>query len=512
MKKVRFESPIRRDVPKIMEPRECHSPRPFIGKTLDAIDTGLCYEYLGIGRINVDSPQRLELNNSTPNVNYALQRKVQTSPPFEPSTDLELSIFDNSNVKTLLYSPPLINKPHKTHVENVQNISNHHTSIQSPGQSVPPNILKKDDGFFIRPRQSTDVYNFLNQDLLLMPQSITNERHPLQLNINQPRPRLNKENIYASHPCQYNKENASPELLHKQQRSIACRRQSNNSCQWSVPQQQQCHCEIYKSSPCKFQMQLCEQNYQEAENCCCKLTKQKLQNKNYIEAKTQAVEKFEKDKQKKLDERDVSHEGVVAKLNEPTVADLFNIIKVQNEQLKELQNKVDTFIANTNFSNEQHIQPISLENCRTEQVAIETVHENHKISIGVMTSFEMVRTSTFINKEISKHQTAQVQCSASQLKVKETKENGKTAVVSEQRFLEGITPFDYNNPLDLNKNNCNNIEKAENGHKYNEQSSNDSDEKSVDDLSLCNLNIDNAITPQLSPDQTMYLDVRDYSE
>ncbi|KAG6438716.1 hypothetical protein O3G_MSEX000169, partial [Manduca sexta] len=175
----------------------------------------------------------------------------------------------------------------------------------------------------------------------------------------------------------------------------------------------------------------------------------------------------------------------------PTVSDLFKIIKLQNEQLQLLQEKVDKFL--TGAQNVQSMQ---------NNIEHRALQNEHKISIGVMTSFEMVRTSTIINKEVVKqtNENSQIQCNRSQVSIKEVVSKSQPINLN---FLDGIMP----------------MEKQNNCHDSNESSGDDheqdeiiNDEKTLNELSLHNVHVDNATTPLMSPDQSMYLDVQDYSD
>lgn len=66
--------------------------------------------------------------------------------------------------------------------------------------------------------------------------------------------------------------------------------------------------------------------------------------------------------------------------NQPTVAELHEIIKMQNQQLNLLQQKLDKLLSEQNDSIRQVVKEIT--ETKTKQPA------DHKISIGVMTSFE----------------------------------------------------------------------------------------------------------------------------
>lgn len=91
------------------------------------------------------------------------------------------------------------------------------------------------------------------------------------------------------------------------------------------------------------------------------------------------------------------------KTNEPTVSDLYEIIKLQNQQLQILQNRVDRLLnVNEAKVNDQCELPKQvLTNGQSDSNLPQTdVNVNciEHISIGVMTSFELVMSSNYINK------------------------------------------------------------------------------------------------------------------
>ncbi|KOB74226.1 CBS domain protein [Operophtera brumata] len=139
------------------------------------------------------------------------------------------------------------------------------------------------------------------------------------------------------------------------------------------------------------------------------------------------MEKFQQRKQSECMEVE-KQTNVSKEKREPTVADLFKIIKLQNEQLQLLQDKVDKFIS----ASQQTTPTIS---CSTEHVSV-TENDQLKMSIGVMTSFE-IRTSTIINKEVMTQavENAQIQCNRSQISIKEV-----VSKPANLNFLDGITP------------------------------------------------------------------------
>lgn len=228
-----------------------------------------------------------------------------------------------------------------------------------------------------------------------------------------------------------------------------------------------------------------------------------VNNKITVDKKTLALEKYEESKG--IATLDIEKHKSMKEKREPTVADLFKIIKLQNEQLQLLQDKVDKFILNS--KSEPQNQPLPLQtNYITEHMSVKSFDkECHKISIGVMTSFEMV-TSTIINKEIvkqKKQSEAQIQCNRSQISMKEMIQPENI------NFLDGIAPvkgdFESENNVSICESNM--VELSNNMNKDNAN-----EEKTLNELSLYNVQVDNATTPLMSPEQSLYLDVRDYSE
>ncbi|KPJ06674.1 hypothetical protein RR48_11721 [Papilio machaon] len=224
--------------------------------------------------------------------------------------------------------------------------------------------------------------------------------------------------------------------------------------------------------------------------------------KPLVDKKTWALKKYEESNSDTLNaEKQLVKEKGKEK-REPSVTDLFKIIKLQNEQLQLLQEKVDKFISASKF--EMQKQTLPIQNYATEHVAVEAMDkEHHKISIGVMTSFEVVRTSTIINKEIlTQCSEAQIQCNRSQISIKEVQP-------VHLNFLDGITPVSKTNE---GKQNTPSFEKELPVHTENCNKDCINDEKTYNEMSLYNVQVDNAITPLMSPEQSMYLDVRDYSD
>lgn len=542
MKKVRFETPSDNNDRLIMESNECQSPRPFLGKGLDSAQVNLCYDYPKIEQIYTNPVQCYEYSDSSP---YPLHNKISwekseissTCSTLEPSKDLELSIFDSTSNKssTTLFTEPFINGKSQSISKSLPTTNVFHSIKNVKQNNFPniPNVLTKDNGFFIRP-DTSDNDNFLRKGLWKSPNSevISTQNkcslqngpkniHPNDLfNINIEYEELgtisekgctchhcgniNKENCLPQHLCGSNVPNMIENKSGGHQRISEC---TGKHCHWTVP--------IVPKNVCKSHHDFCavpspRQVCYSSGDCNCT----HLQSnpsvppspQNTVEKKTLAIEKYEQNKNGDSVEIKKSSDSIKEK-REPTVADLFKIIKLQNEQLNLLQEKVDKFISNTNVTQQNAIEAIPIQNFRTEQVAVETLDQNHhKISIGVMTSFEMVRTSTFIN---SKHQNAQVQCNASQINLKEVVTNNKP--LCENNFLAGITPVDIS--INNNKNNDKFVVlKDVTDLNDRQQIIEDNVDKTVNELSLCNLQIDNAMTPYMSPDQSLYLNVKDYSE
>jgi hypothetical protein len=254
-------------------------------------------------------------------------------------------------------------------------------------------------------------------------------------------------------------------------------------CSWTPPSHCSCtNCMHYtaKECGCHKEQPLCGEE----------------QPQNAVDKKTWMLEKYEQSQTSNLEvdkQRNVSKEK-----REPTVADLIKIIKLQNEQLQLLQEKVDKFCQGNNMKVNPPIQ-----NYISEHVTFQsTANDQHKISIGVMTSFEMVRTSTVINKEIvtQSNDNTQIHCNRSQLSIKEVV--SKTQPVH-LNFLDGIMPT---GKMAVHTD-C-----TESDDQTEIQIENNNDDKMLNELSLYDVQVDNATTPLLSPEQSLYLDVRDYSE
>lgn len=507
MKKVRFESPSKVLLPR-MDERECHSPRPFLEKKAPSFAPIVLdlpqYRNLVYSK---DPVQRYECSNSSP---YPLANKTQINSEksnWMPSNDLDLSMLDSGHEpRQLTYNP------HAFKTNNMERIT---TQVLAPIENVtPPNVLSKDNSFFIR-RENVDKYRFDADPLRkqLNKLSFDKENDPLDKKVEimrmgvQNSVSLNSHGTISSvapinsncscHHCVKVTQPMSPHYVQQTTPRIhnSCQDNANghfNQCHCIAPPQKSCY-------HCEPQIPSCHQT------CHCGQTKNTASPKpqNAVDKKNWAIEKFE---QKKNECTDVEKQMNVSKeKREPTVADLFKIIKLQNEQLQLLQEKVDKFISSSQTQNVQQNHPI--QNYTTEQVALQTIDsEEHKISIGVMTSFEMVRTSTIINKEIVKsNENAQIQCNRSQISIKEVISKSQPVNLN---FLDGITPITKTQP---------NVQTNENESTVNDNSTafqqpeNVNDEKTLNELSLYNVQVD-ATTPLISPEPSLYLDVRDYSE
>lgn len=515
MKKVRFESPDKRFKLLKMNERECHSPRPLVERQMNA-NVPDFYSYPKVLPFSNDPVQLFECSNSSP---YPIVNKTNLpvkpdEPNWSPSNDLELSMLDAS------YHEPRrptfcrsILKPTALDGNVIQGPLKpiFHTSPQnlpSAEKTVkPPNILIKDNDFFIR-RDNLDKFNLNIEPVQkqLTKLSLDKENNPLAkkaeimqmaaVNSFEPLPSHTVtppisidcnchhciRNIYSPNTLM-NRDHA-PQINGHIPRClpdfIPPKQSIQTRCPCSIPQAHQCSC--CNTVPARqFQCKTCNEN---------KPASPKI---NAVDKKTWAIEKYEQSK--KSDSLEVEKQSNVTKeKREPTVSDLFKIIKLQNEQLQLLQEKVDKFISASQQNNAAPVQ-----NHTTEHVAIETVgNEQHKISIGVMTSFEMVRTSTVINKEVLKtNDNAHIQCNRSQISIKEIRSKSQSP---NPNFLDGITP------KHTQQTECNNKPVA------NVTQGGMNEEKTLNELSLYNVQVDNATTPLMSPEQSLYLDVRDYSE
>ncbi|XP_059054175.1 uncharacterized protein LOC131848368 [Achroia grisella] len=527
MKKVRFESPVKTYGTITMSDSECHSPRPFIEKRADIGNPGLYYNYPKLLPFSLDPVKRFENSNSTP---YPLIQKTTVGSnkihgdQWSPSNDLELSMLDTSIHEP---RPPVLRKPYKgtpvdTNVDmngkgqNVPESMQVLTSLENTTLKNPSSQISEHNSFFLKRgnmnamQYSTDPlqkhFNVLNIDKENNPVVRKMELNKVGLpnngvfknhiDITTPSTDNSTINVDKGYDCRCH--HCYKILKNKNYCSMKHPNEIiSNKCQSMHSKAQQfCACIAQAYSPpscthCNHHVLL---NQQTTYNCNSKEELKKIP-QNMVDKKTWAIEKYEQDNAKSIEvEKPVNSK----EKREPTVSDLFKIIKLQNEQLQLLQEKVDRFISISKTPN------IPIESCASEHVALESIdHEQHKISIGVMTSFEMVRTSTVINKEVVKQmcENAQIQCNRSQISIKEVIAKSKPV---NQNFLEGITPITRTVQVERDDTQLRNAPNVPPEHAI--------EEKTLNDLSLHNICVDNAITPLISPDQTLYLDVRDYSE
>lgn len=514
MKKVRFESPVKSSRFSTMNESECHSPRPFIERHIqnppvlydiarNEIQTkSNSYESSRVVPYNTDPVHRYECSNSSP---YPVVNKTcipgnhQKGTELLPANELELSMLDTTSYQ--LQQPcfkPILKVPDNGDCFlNMKKDKGLYQPVLSSIENKPinpPNVLTKDDDFFIRPGK-------LDKLLPLNINPLHNQFNKLSLD-KENEPLMKKTGIkFSSQPN-------SPMYFHEQMIMQPTIPQYNQNCMCHhcvkvvnkncpMPQlqnPQQMVCDLKCSCPCVPKPKVCTHckpiEYS-CKPCNCDISDSKISLKpqNAVDKKEWAVKMYQ---QHVTDSMDIERQTNISKeKREPTVSDLFKIIKLQNEQLQLLQEKVDKFISGTrNVQTKQNI---------TEQIAL---NENeHKISIGVMTSFEVVRTSTIINKEVVKqtNDVSQLQCNKSHVSVKEVVSNSSPVNVN---FLDGIVPFDKTR------------QPVENMHTNPvvQQNENVIDEKTFNELSLCNVHIDNSTTPMMSPEPSLYLDVRDYSE
>lgn len=528
MKKVRFESPVKVFKSMNMNERECHSPRPLIERQLHANISDL-YSQPKLLPYSNDPVQLFECSNSSP---YPMMNKTplpgyQKGPDWSPSNDLELSMLDASyhEARKPTFSRSIL-KPadmnyNAVEVNAIKNFpqtnSQQQTSIENKTVKLPNVLIKdiKDNDFFIK-RDNLDKFhldmNPVQKQLSKL--SLDKENDPfakkkeiMQMaaisvpeNIKQivPQPTSLANLDCSCHHCikpiaspnthYMTKEQTPPHHMARHDPHFIHQNAGrHNQCPCRLPPPpSRCSCCNHTPSPRQYQYNTCEEDH---------VASPKM---NAVDKKTWAIEKYEQSK--KSDSMEVEKQTNISKeKREPTVSDLFKIIKLQNEQLQLLQEKVDKFI-----SASQQTQ-VPTQTHTTEHVAIQNVgNEQHKISIGVMTSFEMVRTSTVINKEILKtNDNAQIQCNRSQISIKEVLSKGQSP---NPNFLDGIAPVGDTMRAEFEAQG----NAVTNGGVL--QPAGMNEEKTLNELSLYNVQIDNATTPLMSPEQSLYLDIRDYSE
>ncbi|KAJ8734220.1 hypothetical protein PYW07_014771 [Mythimna separata] len=520
MKKVRFESPVKVFKSLNMNERECHSPRPLIERQLQTNIPEL-YGHSKVLPYSNDPVQLFECSNSSP---YPIMNKTplpvhQKGPDWLPTNELELSMLDASYHEPRkptfcrsILKPADIN--HNTIVtDKMKHVLHMNSQKQSPigNETVkPPNVLIKDNDFFIK-RDNLDKFhldmNPLQKQLGNL--SLDKENNPFtkkseivqmaaisrpeNLKHNMPQPTGLANMDCSCHHCIQKVPSPSAHYITKEPtpHHHLAKCEPNFYVQNATPHNQ-CPCKL---PPPPRRCSCC--NHTPPRQYQCDMDQVTSPKMNAVDKKTWAIEKYEQTK--KSDSMEVEKQTNVSKeKREPTVSDVFKIIKLQNEQLQLLQEKVDKFIS----ASQQPQPPAQIHT--TEHVAIETVgKEQHKISIGVMTSFEMVRTSTVINKEILKtNDNAQIQCNRSQISIKEVLSKGQSP---NPNFLDGIAPVGetMRAEFEAQGNAATNCLPGPTG--VNE-------EKTLNELSLYNVHIDNATTPLMSPEQSLYLDIRDYSD
>ncbi|XP_026764362.2 uncharacterized protein LOC113522754 [Galleria mellonella] len=526
MKKVRFESPVKIFGNTTMNESECHSPRPFIEKRTNVTTVGF-YNYPKLLPYSLDPLERFENSNSmpyphiqkTPVENY----KICEGQWSLPSNDLELSMLDASNHeprKPCQYVPIATNNNDKRQSILPENMLKVLSSVENTNMKTSSNIINEDNSFFIKRGNVAKINHTNSLQKQFNRLSLDKENNPIARKMELIKPSLFNQIPFKDHVnnvCMKSfvdtTTTANTDVGHdcschhciKISKNNMCSMQQQshkiitNQCQTmrhsKTPQLCACIVQSYSPTRCTHCSHYVPLNQQVTYSCNSQENSRHTP-LNMVNKKTWAIEKYECDNNAKSME--VEKPVNLKEKREPTVSDLFKIIKLQNEQLQLLQEKVDRFISMNKTPN----SPI--ESCSSEHIALETVDcEQHKISIGVMTSFEMVRTSTVINKEVvkQKSENAQIQCNRSQISVKEV--ISKSQPVN-QNFLEGIAPISKTVQVERDdlqyKNALNGL--SEQG----------VEEKTLNDLSLHNIHVDNEITPLMSPEQSLYLDIRDYSD
>ncbi|XP_075988033.1 anastral spindle 2 [Anticarsia gemmatalis] len=514
MKKVRFESPVKVQSLTMMEDYECHSPRPFTERQIytNAPDIYNCPKVLPYSN---DPVQMFESSNSSPypTMNKTQIPSLQQGSQWSPSNDLELSMLDAGNhvpcrptfSKSILKSSAVENNCIDMNI--LRNIRHQNKSpvptVSEKKIVTPPNTQARHEDFFIKRDNLGKIQLNMNPIQHQMSRlSLDKENNPLVMKTqivqtaaitrqeNQNPSPAEKNSDCSCHHCMKTIPSKANPGFREQVPQPHFRNCIPNYMSHNAPTHQHNHCTC-GLPPVPSRCTCCDYNSHH-QHCSHKpdMVQSPAPKMNAIDKKTWAIEKYEQSK--KSDTMEVERQtNIIKEKREPTVSDLFKIIKLQNEQLQLLQEKVDKFIS---ASQQNHVP---VQNCISEHVAIETVgNEQHKISIGVMTSFEMVRTSTIINKEVLKtNDNAQIQCNRSQISIKGVVSKSQSPNLN---FLDGITPMGKSMP----ESQCNgeNITQPVN------------EEKTFNELSLYNVQVDNATTPLMSPDQSLYLDVRDYSD
>ncbi|CAH2100246.1 unnamed protein product [Euphydryas editha] len=519
MKKVRFESPVKASKTNTMNSSECHSPRPFIEKQVQSAPSMNYLEYRPLPFTN-DPLQRFESADCSP---YPIVSKTYLSCTSQlqnnscsPSNELDLSILDcnysnarnsglrhnilcsnemktfNSNIKV---TPTIENKPSQVLA-----------SMENKNASSPPNMLSKKDNFFIR---KDNLNGFKNMSSQFNDLHLDKENNPLIKKTELMKlgtPHLQKINTQSVDSGNLTNENYHVCGCHHCVHVFNMRHNVKQLISNVIPEQnvpnnnyEICHCSAISDKKYSGRSCYCRpiNNYVPACNC----SKTSAHNpQSAVDKKNWAIEKYEQNK--KSDSLDVEiQNNVFEEKREPTVADLFKIIKLQNEQLQLLQEKVDKFISNKTHEPQNVKKPI--QNIVGEHVEVQSIGTEEKISIGVMTSFEMFRTSTIINKELVKKSEAQIQCNRSQISIKEVVSKTPPGNLN---FLDGIAPA--SKPTVPQKNISAEGEFVD----LTRNTDNALVDKTLNEMSLYNVQVENVITPLMSPEQSLYLDLRDYSD
>lgn len=527
MKKVRFENCADCDE---MDNLDCHSPRPHVGIHLPERTKNLleCDKNLG----KFDPIELYERSNSYPyseSCKTTLSNSYENSARFHPSNELDLSMLDIGQepikypfCKPTPFKPPVFNNYYGISHGNTQS-SGPSTVNVSPVLKPMENLKKlqvrpvKENSFFIRRdnihtmQQSTNYFRKQFQQTHFGKENALTSKVDIMMNgITNPFSTIKNESEDALTPsdegscncdhCRRQIDNMSQHLCHP----IKVIPHNCDNCQTYNGGSEQCHCSITChlhygqkfNSTCNAGHNA---NNANKANCCQQNMNTPPNLQNAVLKKTLAVENIEQKKNSECTA--VEKPSVIVKeKREPTVADLFKIIKLQNEQLQLLQEKVDKFISSNVNKPEPQLLPVH--NYVTEHVALETVDNNHKISIGVMTSFE-IHTSTVTNRDLMKqtNKNTEVQCNRAHIK--------DFCQPASQNILDGIQPIGSTSPSEVQDKICSNKTLHCNTP---QNAPHMPEEKTLNECSLYNIQVDNATTPLISPEQTMYLDVRDYSE
>ncbi|KAI8429603.1 hypothetical protein MSG28_000201 [Choristoneura fumiferana] len=509
MKRVRFITPLKMENLAAINESDCHSPRPFIHRDIEGVTPELPSSIANEIVYSPDPVRRFECSNSSP---YPIVKRTDfpvttrdADIQFSPCNDLELSMLDASSQlpRKPVYFTPLGNLPvnqEKTPgPQKAQHLNltpespiNVLSPIENTKAVTPPNMLTRGDNFFIT-RGNLNKFQLQGSLQVQMNKLCVNKENKVNTDAPVNRPGvMGCLNTYCMdntscqcHHCikvdEHNNFNTSTPGVPCGQRPLLGEIHVQNGIK-QTPIQSSCN-------RCMCPQQTKPITTQQ----CSKTESLAPKYQNAVDKKAWVIEKYEQANNKCTEvEKQIN---VSKERREPTVGDLLKIIKLQNEQLQLLQEKVDKLIS-TN-SNSPHIPHPNL---LTEQVALETVdRDQRKISIGVMTSLEMVRTSTIINKEHIVKQTydnAQIQCNRSEISIKEVVKQPVNL-----NFLDGILPVGKTACLQTGLH-----ESPDAG-----RMSNCNEEKTLNEMSLCNVQVDNATTPLMSPEQSLYLDVRDYS-